>query len=845
MTNQSKKLLKNFLLLFICSCFLSLHEEMRAVTRNTDSFNSRSCFSEEKTPTEKIYIHFDRSTYFLGDTIWFKVYLLDGSTNMPNAFSKVVYVELIDQSGQIVKSRTIQMNNGGGEGEFDLGIDMSKGIYTIRSYTNYMRNFDASFFFRKEIYVDSYNELKNDSVVHEEFENKAVDSTENTALPKPDIQFFPEGGYMVARLPARLGFKAIDHSGKSIDVSGVILDSDDHELISFSSLRLGMGSFTIVPKDTRPLKARIYHGGEELIYELPEIQEQGVIMRVIHRVDSYQIRLQSSLKIGVDGLELIGQQRGKVVCKASLKGTQDQGTIKVPITNLDDGIVKFTLYNNKKEPLCERLVFLEKNIEKPTVGIESDKPDYRTRSLVELEISLKNSLKMPANVSIAVTDKATNVKLGCGSDILTYLLLNSEVKGEIEDACYYFNSTDPQRKRVLDLLLLTQGYRNYLWNAIGKENTNDFEYSFETGVDFKGSVRSVYNNEIPVHSDLVLTYKNRSVFGQDHGKTVGEGEFNFPGYIFKDSTSIIIEARKRQHKKNKNATASKDFYIQMDSKTKPDVKVRSNQHTITESEINAISEMTYDTEYLDELYADQPDFEQLDNVDIQMQAKKKAQVERYQRQDMRYTQPQRRVDYEKENVVALGGDLFWAFFNRTPGITYATGGGFAGGSGTESGYFYRGSKIVFFLNGVRFPNAGSISDLVNANDVSFIDLVTGIQAVSYSVQVAVIVYTKSSDEGDYGENRKNQGVVNFIYPGLYKPQKFYTPLYTSDDNSDQTQSDNRITLHWEPSLRLNPNSKAKISFYTADPESDYRVELEGITLDGQPVRQEAFFEVVN
>ena len=840
-------MLKYNLILFVCSCFcvLVVNAEMRFVSINTESINSLAYVSEEIAPTEKIYIHFDRSSYFLGDTIWFKVYLLDGSTNMPSTNSKVVYVDLIDQSNQIVKTRTIQIENGGGDGEFDLGLEMSKGIYTVRSYTNYMRNFDASFFFRKELYVDSYSRLKKAPVVAEEYENIAVDSTGNAELPKPDVQFFPEGGHMVAGLPARLGFKAIDHSGKSIDVSGVLLDSKDQELISFNTLHLGMGSLTIVPKNTSPLKARIHYKGEELMYELPEIQEKGVIMRVINRGDSYQIRLQSSLKIGIDGLQLIGQQRGKVICKASLSGTQDQGTIKVPMTNLDEGIIKFTLYNKKKEPLCERLVFLEKNNVQPAMAIEPNKSEYKSRSLVELEISLKNPSRMPANVSIAVTDRATNVKVGCEFDIMTYLLLNSEVKGEIEDSCYYFNSTDPQRLRVLDLLLLTQGWRNYLWNTIDQENATDIAYSFETGADFKGSVRSVYNHEIPVHSEVVMTYKNRSIFGQDQGKTIGEGEFNFPGYVFKDSTSIIIEARKKKQKKNKKASESNDFYIRMDSKTIPDVLVKPNQHTFGDSELNRISEMAVESEYLDELYADQPDFEQLDNIDIQLQGKRKTNVDKYQRDDMRYSQPQRRVDYPKENVVALGGDLFWTFFNRTPGITTGTGGGFSGGSGAESGYFYRGSKIVFFLNGVRFPNAGSISSLVNANDVSFIDLVTGIQAVSYSVQVAVIVYTKSSAEMNYGENRNNQGVVSFIYPGIYKPKEFYKPLYTSEGKNNQIDSDYRITLHWEPSLRINPNSKAKISFYTADPETNYRIELEGITLDGQVVREEAFFEVLN
>jgi len=795
-------------------------------------------------PTEKIYIHFDRSSYFLGDKIWFKVYLLDGATNIPSTTSKVVYVDLIDQSNQVVKTRTIHIKDGGGDGEFDLGLDMAEGLYTIRSYTNYMRNFDPSFFFRKDIYINSFNSLKKTHSSEAIYENKAADSIDYVEVPRPDIQFFPEGGHMVAGLPARLGFKAIDHLGLGIHISGVLLNDADKELMGFESIHLGMGSVTILPENTNGLKARVYYKGEEFIYELPAVKEEGVIMRVINRGDAYQINLQSSLKQGVNGLELIGEQRGNIVCKANLSGTQAQGTVKVPMVNLEEGIIKFTLFNKKKEPLCERLVFLEKDIEYSKITIKPTKPIYETRTLVELEVSMKNTSNLPANVSIAVTDMDTNTKSACGFDILTYLLLNSEIKGEIEDACYYFNSTDPDRKRVLDLLLITQGWRNYLWNQFDASSVQELAYPFEAGKDFKGSVRSAYNKEIPVHSEVILTYKNRSVFGQDEAKTFGEGKFSFPSYLFKDSTSIIIEARKKQNKKTKKSTENDDFQIIMNSESSPEVTDRPHRDFLRNAELNQISETTHESEYLDQLYADQPDYEQLENVDIKMQGADKQYTNPYQRDNMRYTEPRHRIDYKEEKVIAVtNNDLFFTFFNRTPGITLATGGGFAGNSGSSGGYYYRGSKIVFFLNGVRHANAASITSLVNANDVSFIDLVSGTQAVSYSVNVAVIVYTKTPEERLRYGGGGNKGVVNFIYPGMYKAKEFYSPIYKTSNKNEQLDPDFRITLHWKPSLRLNPNTKTKISFYTADPEANYRIELEGITLDGLPVREEAFFEV--
>ena len=148
MSNQTCYLLKRnvIVLVFLFFSTFVLKAESNTVPRDLVKIDVCNTANTPLFPLEKIYIHFDRSSYFLGDKIWFKVYLLDGATNIPSTTSKVVYVDLIDQSNQVVKTRTIHTKDGGGDGEFDLGLDMAEGLYTIRSYTNYMRNFDPSFF---------------------------------------------------------------------------------------------------------------------------------------------------------------------------------------------------------------------------------------------------------------------------------------------------------------------------------------------------------------------------------------------------------------------------------------------------------------------------------------------------------------------------------------------------------------------------------------------------------------------------------------------------------------------------------------------------------------------------
>jgi len=797
-------------------------------------------------PVEKIYIHFDRSSYFLGDDLWFKVYVVDGITNSLTAESKIVYVELIDPFNKIIESRVVHLENGGGAGEFGLDVSLKSGLYTVRAYTNYMRNFDDAFYFTKKMNINSFNDLKKEQNTTVSQDAKAQDSIPSPMILKPDLQFFPEGGVMVSGLQAKVGFKAINEAGFGIDVQGVILDKQEKELIGFKSSHLGMGSFMMVPENTDGLKARIQYAGSDFMYDLPDILESGVSMRVVNRGDVYQINFESSLKNGVNGLSLIGEQRGEVVCRATMSGSKTKGSIKVPLTTLDNGIVRFTLFDKKKQALCERLVFVETNRPRPVVVVKSSKKGYNQRELVELEVSMKNPSNLPANTSVAVTDMSTNKLSECDLDIRTYLLLNSEVRGEIESPCYYFNSKDQQRKRNLDLLLLTQGWRSYLWSHLADAREDGFAYSYESGIDFKGSIRSILNHDIPVHSDVALTYKNKEVFGHDEGKTFGEGRFLFPGYKFKDSISIIIEARKKlvnnKKKGEVQGAMNRDFYIVMDSFSAPSISFQPSHLNIDEASLKRYQDYE-DAAYLDALYADQPDYVQLDGVEVKVA--RKPYVDPYRRNTMRYAQPRFRVDYAKENVVTLGNDVLWTFLSRAPGISKNRG---RGGSGSYLGneaYYYRGSRIVFFLDGVRFGDAASLNAVINANDVSFIDLLSGPQSTNYLAEAAVVVYTKTTKERLANRNSgSRKGIINFTYPGIYAAKEFYKPKYQVGEE-DQMESDYRVTLHWEPTLRLNANGKAKISFYTADPEATYRIELEGVTLDGYPVRSESYFEVGN
>ena len=74
-------------------------------------------------------------------------------------------------------------------------------------------------------------------------------------------------------------------------------------------------------------------------------------------------------------------------------------------------------------------------------------------------------------------------------------------------------------------------------------------------------------------------------------------------------------------------------------------------------------------------------------------------------------------------------------------------------------------------------------------------------------------------------------MAEVIVPGYEPPAEFYAPNYTVEN--DKSKRDNRTTIAWEPDLASNSLGGASMSFWSADRASDYRVVIEGITLEGE------------
>ncbi len=161
--------LKKIVIILVCILYpLIGFTQGRIVTLDyiTDRFETYC----KSVPREEVYIHTDREDYIAGEEMWFNVYVVDRQSSNPSPYSKIVYFELINMYNNPVLQKRILVNNGSGPGQVTLPDSLSSGNYTLRAYTNWMRNFLPANCFMKDINI--YNTFSSRAFkVKPEFDN--------------------------------------------------------------------------------------------------------------------------------------------------------------------------------------------------------------------------------------------------------------------------------------------------------------------------------------------------------------------------------------------------------------------------------------------------------------------------------------------------------------------------------------------------------------------------------------------------------------------------------------------------------------------------------------------------
>lgn len=298
--------------------------------------------------------------------------------------------------------------------------------------------------------------------------NESISRAIPIQLNQIDLQFLPEGGHVLAGVTHKIAFKAINEFGKPADVAGLIFNENGKEIARFSSFHQGMGSFELKMEAGHQYLARLTQPAQNTQeFLLPKAQEEGLSLSLMTQNDR-EVVFNINAKGAHREAFLSGVSAGNILLEQKITLKTGAASVKVSTKDWPMGIATFTLFDENQQPRCERLVMLHPD-KQLQIDIQTNKEKYLPREEVQLEVQVTDANGEPVmgNFSLAVTDDNlltfADDKQG---HLLAYMLLESELKGKIEEPNFYFDPKEPKARQSLDYLMLTQGWRKWVWPEI-------------------------------------------------------------------------------------------------------------------------------------------------------------------------------------------------------------------------------------------------------------------------------------------------------------------------------------------------------------------------------------------
>ena len=495
-------------------------------------------------PQEKVYLHMDNTCYFLGDTIWFAAYTRQTNNGRPSNISRILYVELYNQDGYMMERQLIEMKDGRGHGNFVLSPSyFYGGYYELRAYTRWQLNWGRfehkhsrvvkDWFVNKEKeaqYYRDYDKLYSRVFpVYDEPEKPGVFDRNMTLRPlrryfrkdmnKRSLQlmFYPEGGQLVESLPCRMAFEASYSDGEWLE--GVLHLGPD----SAVTVHRGRGTIIHTPSAKMPQRVSFTTTrGEEVTAQLPKAEKSGVALQMKQEDDTWDIHIDATTDMPIDDMAVTVMHEGVLQKRYLLQGQHT--SLSIPATELPAGVNQLTVFDSDGRVWADRLFFV-RNANPPTteLAVQGIKEEYEPFELVAIDVQTPRQTA-GAHLSMAVRDRDNQEYLYDSGNIMTEMLLASEIKGFVPQPEWYFEADDKLHREGLDLLMMTQGWRRFNWQDMAVSGRWEIEQPAEKYQILRGRVTKAVEKEDTETGDFTLD----SADSNESGRSEGESEDTQP-----------------------------------------------------------------------------------------------------------------------------------------------------------------------------------------------------------------------------------------------------------------------------------------------------------------------------
>ena len=794
---------------------LSLVILISTTSLNAQVYDSVLKVLDTRYPQEKLYLHFDRSYYNPGETIWFKAYLF--AANVPSGISKTVYTDLIDENGKLLSRNISPVVRSSCAASFDLPPNITSSSVYVRAYTDWMLNFDSSFIYTKAIPVLQPQQ----------------ETAKKKVVPKNFLQFFPEGGDLVQGVESRVAFKATDIHGLPYKVSGEVVDSKGKAVAAFHSVHDGMGFFMLTPEAGEKYKALWKDStGKAQQTPIPAANKDGFVLRIDQDAAGISFGI-SRPAGGADArhVTIVGQMQQQLVYMATANVSGSK-TVKgvIPTENIPAGILQLTLFSENRQPLAERIVFVNKLDYYFITDLNHPLKSFEKRSRNVIQVDVPDTIR--TNLSISITDADIDPKLPGEDDIFSSVLITSDVKGYVHHPAYYFSSEADSVVKHLDLVMMTNGWRRFKWEDALAGNFPVIKHMPSEYLTINGKINGLRTTEL-LQKELsgILEFNKKQEF-----MTIPvdpDGSFQVGGLLFFDTARLYYQFN---NDKEKVLTSRASFDIKSNL-------LKSN--VIMNFDSNAVYQSVLPPK---DVWAKNLDLSEK-NMAV-MDARRKVQTLEAVTVTARQKSKKEEMDEKYTSGLFSGGDAYTFLLDDDISAKGALSvlnylqGKVAGlqitGMGQQATMSWRGGTPTLFIN--EMPSDVGMVQTLTMADIAMIKVFRPpfFGAQGGGSGGAIAIYTK---KGADMSNSSIKGLDFANIVGYTVPKVFYSPDYSRYDER-HSDPDYRPTLYWNPYILTDKDSRRTFyTFYNNDVTKRFRVVIEGCNVEGKLTRIEKIFEV--
>ncbi|MEO7530232.1 MAG: hypothetical protein ABIS69_02440 [Sediminibacterium sp.] len=792
-----------------------------ATTSNAQKIDSMLSVYHDNYQPEKLYLHFDKSTYNGGETIWFKAYILAGETI--SDYSRNFYVDWYDDGGQLIKHTVNPVFESSARGQFEVPVKYTGETIHLKAYTRWMLNFDTAFLYTKDI-----------RITHGDTPVKNI----RKPSAATNLYFFPEGGELVNGVSSTVAFLAANQSGNPVAVRGAIVNNKNELIDSFSSVHHGMGSFSLEPSAKETYHVNwIDEYGTNHTSPLPMAKNSGVVIesQALPNKAVFVVKRSTEVTDNLKSLHIVASMNQQMVYSAVINLSSKKSLAgEIPTDKLQTGVLQVTVFDANWIPVAERVLFVKNKRHEfyPSVNMVTTRFGKRAKN--EIEITVPDTLL--SNLSIAVTDGG--LLHDSSTTIFSQLLLQGEIKGYIPDAAAYFLNDEEDTRKNLDLVMLTHGWRRYKWDDIVKGNLPKLSYPMDSDyVQIKGRVFTNGLGAIRAGQNLALI-----LHGKDSSKQYfmlpvkSDGSFKQRGIILFDTARVYYQLT-GDKRINEVATVKFDYGLPL----VPFAMVTSIPRYTGPDSVQLLNNYLFyagiakNKKSLDSGFT-------LQEVVVQSKLKSPTDI-----LDEKYTSglfsSKNSYSFDVVSDERTRGqlDVFHYLQNLIPGLTMSL--PMLGQNGANDanpnnvpGLNWRDGTPEIFLN--EMPSDAERTMGIPMSEIAYVKVFRPpfMASSGSGASGAIAIYTKKASDN----TNLIKGLNNALITGYAPYKEFFSPDYTV---AQSKLPDTRSTIYWNPYVLTDKKLRTvKLEFYNNDITKKFRIILEGVNAAGKLAHVEKIIE---